>query len=211
MLLQYASASRILAPFLNAKIIILTSIMKESQTPPLSTTTIDRIIASVLERGFDDEEFELDDYGDLLNTYEFRTLAVFELYNAYFQPKRHEFDLQIITELVKELLSERQTAFIAGAAFSGIVGNATYDILKSIIARIIAAFKSNNKRQEPFLEIQDSVEKVAAFFQQRNQATIQEISAHTGVDAEKILPILRLLGYQSRRGKKKKTVWYRKR
>lgn len=184
--------------------------MKENRFPQQAPPTIESIIAAVLERGFDDEEDEFDDYEKLLYTYEFRTLVVFELYNSYFQPKRHEFDLQILNELVNYVLADRQAAFIAGAAFSGLVGNATYDVLKAIVSKILAAFKGNSRRQEPFLEIQESAEKIATFFQERNEATIQEISEHTGVDVEKILPILRLFGYQSRRRKKKKTVWYLK-
>ncbi len=163
-----------------------------------------------MERGVDDEELQIDDYDNLLSTYEFRSLVIFELYNAYFQPKRHEFDLQILNELVKEIISNRQALFIGSAALSGIVGSASYDILKALIRAIVSAFGDSRRRQEPFKEIENSAEKVVAFFDLNEQGTIQEISESTGIDAEKVLPILKLLGYKCKRRKKQKSIWCNK-
>jgi hypothetical protein len=182
-------------------------LMSTHTSPQQSLSTIERIIASVLERGIDDQELRFDDYQDLLPKYEFRNLVILELYNAYFPPKRHEFDLQIVTEIVNAILSNRQAVFIGTAALSGIIGSVSYDMLRGLLKAIIAAFGEKHGNQEPFREIQTSAEKVVMFFEHKNQGTIEEIANFTGIDPERVLPLLRLLGYRCKRQKKKKSIW----
>ena len=174
-----------------------------------TSSRINEIIDSVLERGYDDNAVQSDDYDHLLERYEFRNLVIFGIYNAYFRPERHEFDLSLITELVNGILASRQAMFIGTAALSGVVGSTSYEILKSLLKRILKKFSGHNQRQEPFIEINENAEKIVAFFEERDQATVKQISDFIDVDEEKILPLLKLLGYRCKR-RKKKSVWFRK-
>lgn len=180
--------------------------MNSDKTIDYASSKIELIIDSVLERGLDDVEIQQDDYETLLEVYEFRSLVILELYNVYFLPKRHEFELQLITELVNGVLASRQAVFIGTAVVSGIIGSFSYDILKVLLQNIINKFKDYKDRQSPFVEIKESADKIETFFKEIKQATIREISESTGVEEEKILPLLKLLGYRCKR-RNKKTIW----
>jgi hypothetical protein len=183
--------------------------MNPKRTLDQTNSRIEEIIDAVLERGYDDNAVQSDDYDHLLERYEFRNLVIFEVYNAYFHPERHEFDLSLVTELVNGLLASRQAIVIGNYALSGVVGRASYEILKSLLQRILKKFSGHNQRQEPFIEINENAEKIVAFFKERDQATVRQIADSIDVDEEKILPLLKLLGYRCRR-RRKKSVWFRK-
>jgi hypothetical protein len=183
--------------------------MNTDKTLKQSVSRIESIIDSVLERGIDYVELELDDYEELLDGYEIRNLVILELYDVYFPPKRHEFDLQLITELVNAVLASRQAGFISSAVVTGIVGCVSYDILKLLLENIINKFKGYKGRRAPFVEIKESAEKIESFFKERDQATVREIAEYIGVEEEKILPLLKLLGYRCKR-RKKKSIWLKK-
>jgi hypothetical protein len=65
------------------------------------TPQLDKIIDAIEERGFDDVQDEYDDYSILLQKFEFRKLVTFELYEAHFPPRRHDFELQLVTNSPK--------------------------------------------------------------------------------------------------------------
>ncbi len=54
---------------------------------------LSNIVETVLERGYDDVKKECDDYSLARSQFEFKKLVTFQLYETYFLPKRHEFEL----------------------------------------------------------------------------------------------------------------------
>ena len=171
-----------------------------------ATSQIDFIIAAVIERGYDDKREEVDDYGVLISSFEFRKLVTFQLYESYFRPKRHEFELQLLSSLVDAAASNPTAAFLSGAVAGGIVGNAAYDVLKQLLAHLIRKLKSIKRACSSFQEIEKNADGVIEFFQGRDQAGMDELCKALDVEPDRIEPLLRLLRFSCRR-KGKRRVW----
>ena len=94
--------------------------------------TINRIATAVSERGFDDVQSDFDDYSQMLSTFECRKAVTFQLYDNYFPPRRHEFELQILTTIVDAIAQNFQAAAVGAAIAQAIVGGVAYDLLKKM-------------------------------------------------------------------------------
>ena len=162
------------------------------------------VIREVGKRGVSDNALEADDFGILLSRKEFKDLVVGELYEAYFLPERHEFDWQLVRELVTIITSERIQEFIALSAVTGVLGNAAFATLRSVLAKITAEMKKvklPSKRQQPFRNMKADVDGVEAFFQRKGCARITEVESSTGIARERLRPLLKLLGFTHHRRK----------
>jgi hypothetical protein len=168
--------------------------------------TLDQIVSAVVERGYDDRAESVDDYGVLLAGFEHRKLVTFQLYDSYFPPKRHEFELQLLTSLVDAVATNPTVAFVGGAVAGGVVGNAAYDVLKHLLARLVSKLKPIKRSHNAFREIEKNTDRIVRFFQTRNQAGITEICEALDTDPDKVEPLLKLLGFSCRR-KGKRRVW----
>jgi len=166
------------------------------------------IVQAVLERGYDDIKQEYDDYSVALPQFEFRKLVTFQLYEAYFSPKRHEFDLKLLTDVVEAVSQSGTAAFLGTAALSGIVGSTAYEISKRLFGHIANQFRRDRARSKPFKEIAENLTRIREYFDKREQARIEKISEALDVDSERLEPLLKLLGFKCRRRKKRK-VWIR--
>lgn len=178
------------------------------QMPPVDTTTrqFDYIIAAVIERGYDDKREDGDDYAVLMASFEFRKLVTFQLYDSYFPPKRHEFELQLLSSLVDTIASNPTAAFVGGAIAGGVVGNAAYDVLKQLLSYVISKLKPIKRSRSCFQEIKKNADRVMRFFEKRDQAGMTEICKGIDVEPDKVEPLLKLLGFRCRR-KGKRRVW----
>jgi hypothetical protein len=166
------------------------------------------IIEAVSERGYDDIEEEADDYRYLLQKLEFRDCVIYEIYDSYFVPKRHEFDLELIRRIVETIVESKPLLIIGTAAFTGITGNAAYDLVKRLFSFTAQRFKGNKKRVKPFQDIANDLEKIKDYFKNRKQVTANRIASEIDIDSCRIEPLLKLLGFKSRR-KKRKLIWIR--
>jgi hypothetical protein len=169
---------------------------------------VDRVLEAVIERGYDDVREEYDDYSVLLEKYEFRRQVVFELYEGYFPPRRHEFEIQVLTTLVDAVASSGAVAYLAGAIATGVVGNAAYDFLKKGFAHLGRKLESIERSRDAFREVERNLDGIRRFFQDREQATMREICAALDVEANKVEPLLKLLGFRCRRNRRGNT-WLR--
>lgn len=167
---------------------------------------LDRTAAAVSERGYDEQKEECDDYSLLLQTYEFRNLVVFQLYEAYFPPKRHEYELELLTQLVEAVASSQTVSFLMAATVGGVVGNAAYDIAKASLRLLIDRFKGNKRTQTAFQEVADNLEKVQTYMKSHKDVRISQIASDLDIETYKIEPLLKLLKCHSRYQKKHK-VW----
>lgn len=166
------------------------------------------IVHSVLERGYDDVEQDCDDYSVALSQFEFRKLVTFQLYEVYFTPKRHEFEVKLLTDVVEAVCQSGPAGFIGTAAISGIVGSTAYEISKRLFGYIANQFRRDRARSKPFKEIAANLTRIREYFDKREQARVEELSDALDVDAERLEPLLKLLGFKCRRRKKRK-VWIR--
>ena len=166
------------------------------------------IVQNVLERGYDDFVEEFDDFSIIITQYEFNKLVTFQLYEVYFPPKRHEFELQILSNIVDAVAQSWPVAFIGTAALSGIVGSTAYEVSKRLFAHVAKNFQKDKKRSKPFHEIDNNLMLIRNYFETRENAKIEDISEKLNVDRNKIEPLLKLLGFKCKR-KKKQQIWIR--
>jgi hypothetical protein len=180
----------------------------KSQTHPdsINTKQIDAVIDAVLQRGFDDSPQVIDDYSALIQTFEVRKLVTFQLYYSYFPPKRHEFDLQILTYFVDEVVRSQTASFIARAAANAIIGGASFAVTKKLCGYIADKFRSNKRSTSTVRDIERTSDSIAKYFKTHNQATETALSTALGIEPHKLQPLLMLHGFRCRR-KGKRRVW----
>jgi len=166
------------------------------------------IVQAVLARGYDDVKQECDDYSIALSQFEFKKLVTFQLYEVYFPPKRHEFELQLLTDVVEAVSQSGPAAFVGTAALSGIVGNTAYAVSKRLFAHVATKFRRDRARSKPFKEIEENLTRIRKYFDKREQARMEDLSEALDVESEKLEPLLKLLGFKCRRRRKRK-VWIR--
>lgn len=172
-----------------------------------ATRTLDQVIDAVVERGYDEKPESTDDYGALLaRSFEHRKLVTFQLYDSYFPPKRHEFELQLLTSFVDAVAANPIAAFVGGAVAGGVVGNAAYDVLKHLLARLVSKTKPIKRTHDGFKEIEKNTHRLMKFFEKRSQAGMADICEALDADADKVEPLLKLLGFRCRR-KGKRRIW----
>ncbi len=167
---------------------------------------IDRSARAIQERGYDDVEQEWDDYAILLESYEFRKLVTFELYEVYFTPRRHEFELHLLTQLVDAVATSKAAAFLATAAVGGLVGNAAYDMLKAGLRHIAKRFAKIRRTHDAVKEIGANVEKIRAYMDKHDDVGTRQVSSDLGIEVQKVEPVLKLLGCRSHRVRKRR-LW----
>jgi len=165
---------------------------------------IDYVIDTVIIRGYDDIEEEFDDYNILIERYDIRETLAFELYENYFFPKRHEFELQLLRDIVEAISESKPLLFTFGAAAGGVIGGFAYDAVKELLKYITEKFKDkDNRRFETFDNIKNDVSKINNYFKKVESATVSKMEEDLGIDRTRIVPLLKLLGFKCRRGKKK--------
>jgi hypothetical protein len=168
---------------------------------------LNALLQAVLGRGAGDEILDSDDYAYRMQHYEVRELVVLELYDTWIPPPRHEHELQIIREIVAGVLESRVALFAATAAAGGIIGNASYDVIKRMLISVCVSFRSR-KRCDPFRRMKKAVEDLETFFSLRDEACESDIADGIGIRSSELRPLLKLLGFRRRRHKKK-SIWHR--
>jgi len=162
-----------------------------------------QIVDAVLARGYVDAPSFVDDYSRLLPRREFQEAVVTELYEAYFAPARHEFEYELLRELVEAVASLPATAWVATALAGGIVGNAAYDAVKQLSGAIARRLLDHgDKHATSWQDIQKDLDTLREYFATRSIATSAEIEKETHIDRERFIPLLKLIGfsYDRRRG-----------
>jgi len=185
----------------------MTSSHLEDYVKPLEEQ-LGNVVEAVLERGYDDITGELDDYSVMLTQFEFKKLVIFQLYEVYFTPQRHEFELQLLTDIVEAVVQSKFALFLGTAALSGIVGSTAYEVSKRLLAHVVQKFQKDKNRSRPFREIETNLQSIRDYFYTRKQARIENISGALDLEREKLEPLLKLLGFKCRR-RKHQRVWIR--
>ena len=153
---------------------------------------IDYLASAIAERGYDDHYQEQDDYAILIQSYEFRKLVTFELYDSYFPPKRHEFELHLLTKLVDAVVASKSAEFLIDATVTGVVGNAAYYMLKAGLAHIKKQFKKIKRTHDAVQEIEENVEKIRIYMDRHDDVSTSQISSDLDIETHRIEPILKL-------------------
>jgi hypothetical protein len=167
---------------------------------------LETLIDSVIERGYDNVRSDTDDYSLLMRSVEYRRLVTYQLYDSYFPPKRHEYELQILTDLVNAVTASKDAVFVDGAVAGGVIGNAAYACLKHVLLYLVQKLKPIKRSEKCVREIATNADKLNEFFSHRKQADLLTISRALNVETDKLEPLLMLLGFSCRR-RGKRRVW----
>lgn len=165
---------------------------------------ITRNINQVVERGIDNIEEKYDDFFNLIEKKEYKRSLIIEIYENYFPPRRHEFELELITELVEAIISSKIAIFTAGAVASSVIGNTTSFVTKTILNKIISCFKKSPTEQSKFRIIKENIVKIEKYFQDVEEVEINLLSKEINIEKEKLIPLLKLLGFKRYNNKGKK-------
>jgi len=172
-------------------------------------SNIDWTIDNTLIRGYEEDIQEIDDYSLLLEKYEFRKLIIFELYENFFSPKRHEFELQILTEIVEAVEKYNLLSYALASSASGVIGNTVYDLLKNLFSHISAKYKDRDERRsKSFSTIENEISKIEKYFETNESGKINELEICLDIDRERLVPLLKLLGFKCYR-RKRENIWVR--
>jgi hypothetical protein len=172
----------------------------------LTLRQLDTLLQSVIERGSDEKDIDFDDYSLLMRTIEYRRLVTYQLYDSYFPPKRHEYELQLLTKLVEAATSHTTADFVEGTIAGGVIGNTAYACVKHLLLYLISKLKPIKRSETRFREIAKNSDKLMQFFSHRKQADLPTISRALNVEGGKIEPLLMLLGFTCRR-RGKRRIW----
>ena len=156
-------------------------------------------ISNVLERGFDNILDQYDDYTKLVEIADFRNSIIQELYENYFPPRRHEFEFQIISDLVNAAVQSKFIVFAAGAALSGPIGDLTSYVIKSLLNKIASAFNKSPQEAEKFNSILKNINLIESVIPQGKKFNINKLTKMTGIEKERLIPLLKLLGFKKSR------------
>jgi hypothetical protein len=180
---------------------------KQSNVAEETVRSVDAVLDRVLARRFDDVVRDVDEYALLLQRREWRELVVLELYDAFFPPPRHEFEYEIIQQMVRAVAESGTASFVANAVATGMIGTVSWEIVRGVVGAVKKRLHGH-LRGEPFADIQRTVDGLEKFFKRRRRATTPEIAEAIGTEAHKVEPLLRLLGFKAVR-RKGKRVWER--
>jgi hypothetical protein len=155
--------------------------------------SIEYVINGVAERGWMELPLDVDQFAELRKDQRFREAQVAALYEQYFLPERHESDWQMLAEIaqaiVKTITSSPVVDFAALAVTGGVIGNAAYDLIKSMCSytATLIAKKLGQKasgRVASFQQIGTDAQILKTFFQKIPKARIEEIEQSTGIPRE---------------------------
>lgn len=161
--------------------------------------SINYIIEEVAARGWQDNQLQVDNFSELRMDRRYREAQIAELYEQYFLPERHEFEWLVLNEIVKIVVNSPMTSFAVGAVTGGILGNAAYDLLKKMCINAAELFERKlgekaRERAVGFKQLADDAEVIKLFFSKKKKARIEEIEQETGINRERIYPLMKLAG-----------------
>lgn len=173
--------------------------MEDSPVVIEAKNSIDYLIAGVASRGWRDAEQETDDFSTLRTDRRFRDAQVAGLYEQYFQPERHEFEWQALSDIVNAVVSSPAVTFAGLAVAGGVIGNAAYDLLKNLCRYSASQFGERLgsrfvERAQAFEKIAKDADTLRSFFLKNTRANIARIEEATGLSREAIYPLMKIAG-----------------
>jgi len=162
---------------------------------------IDYILNAVLERGCSRTPCESNDFSRLLQKKDFKDLIALEIYECYFWEERHEFDLQLLRELVEsvaEFFQDPDTLMHIKAGFLETIPSAIVIAIVSYIWGKLKKLKKKTKESEDesssWLRIKKNTEKIDKEFKNHDYVLTDEIERIFEVSRDEMQPLLKLMG-----------------
>ena len=168
--------------------------------------SIKYVIDQVAQRGWEDASLQIDNFAELVKDRKVREAQTVAMYEQYFLPKRHEFEWEVLNEIVEAVVESRSSEFVAAAMAGGVLGNAAYDVLRKLCLFAATTLKKTLgkggfKIADSFRQIASDAETLKKVFEVTSKARIGQMEEATGLPREKIYPLMKLFGLKHyRRG-----------
>lgn len=162
---------------------------------------IDYILEQVLLRGYNDKSSECNDFSNLIQRKDFKDLIALELYEYYFWDERHEFDLQLLKEIVEDVAAYFSDPAIIKQIEAGFLQTIPSALVLSCVTVISTKLKTISKKKKNSQEedsswarIQENIKKIDKEFANHDYVLTEEIETIFGTSREEIQPLLKLCG-----------------
>lgn len=158
------------------------------------------IISEVADRGWTENQLQVDGFLELRKERRFREAQVAALYEQYFLPERHEFEWEVLSEIVNAITASPAVKFAAISVAGGVIGSAAYDLLTTMCSYAATQFQKGLREKARqtiagFKQLGTDAEKLKSFFSKNHRAKIEEIEQSTGLPRERIYPLMKLAGF----------------
>lgn len=177
------------------------------------SNNIDYILDEVLLRGYDVKQNNCNDFSKLILRKEFKDLIALELYEYYFWEERHEFDLQLLKELVESVCAYFNNPTTLSLIETGLLQTLPSVIIVAIVSKIWKKIKEikQKKKQEcnensSWARIEKNIKKIDDEFSKRDYILSDEIENIFGVSRDEIQSLLKLCGCKCYIDKKR-SIW----
>ena len=175
-----------------------------------SNRDIDYILNEVFLRGYDDKSSESNDFLLLIQKKEFKDLISLELYEYYFWNERHEFDLQLLKEIVNSVCDYFNNPEVIQQIESGLLQTLPSAIIISMVTQIWSKIKKQKKvildEDNSWMRIEKNARKIDQEFSNHDYILSDEIERIFEVSREEIQPLLKLCGCKCFINKKR-SIW----
>lgn len=173
--------------------------------------TIDYIVEAVNARGSVDRHDACNDFGSLILKKEFQDLISLEIYETYFWEDRHEFDFQLLQNLVQQVGDFFSNPNTIMQLRDGLLQNLPTAIIVGIAAHIGRSLKvrrKDTKQNEDscWAKIENNAKKIDEILKDTDYIPTEKVEKIFHASREEILPLLKLYGCKCYiQGKK--SVW----
>jgi len=159
------------------------------------------ILDAIVTRGFNDNSSECNDFVLLIQRRDFKDLIALEIYESYFWDERHEFDLQLLKEIVDSVGAFFSNPDIIMQIKSGLLQTLPSTIVitsTSIIWKKLKMIPQNKKKardgNSSWNRIEKNIKKIDKEFSRHDYILNDEIESIFDVNREEIQPLLKLCG-----------------
>jgi hypothetical protein len=180
-----------------------------------NTRNIEYILDEVITRGVNDNPSECNDFAVLFQRKDFKELIALELYELYFWDERHEFDLQLLREIVDSVgafFNEPDTVMEIKSGFLQTLPSAIVVTLVAFIWSKLKTIPKNMKKSDAenssWVRIKKNIKQIDAELSRRDYILTDEIERLFDASREEILPLLKLCGCKCYI-EKKRSIWLR--
>ena len=178
-----------------------------------SNKNIDYILDEVLLRGYDDKSNESNDFLLLIQKKEFKDLIALELYEYYFWNERHEFDLQLLKEIVDSVCNYFNSPEVMRQIEVGVLQTLPSAIIISMVTTIWSKMKKlRNKKnaildeENSWMRIERNIRKIDKEFSNHDYILSDDMERIFEASREEIQPLLKLCGCKCFLNKKR-SIW----
>lgn len=174
---------------------------------------IDYILDSVFNRGFDKKSSDCNNFTVLLHQKDFKELIALELYESYFWEERHEFDIQILREIVDNISRFFSDPDTIMQIKTGFLQTLPSTIIITLVAHVRRKIKKLSEirndvdnENTSWSRIENNIKNIDKEFNDHDYILTDEIEYVFGTSREEIQPLLKLCGFKCYFSKKQ-SIW----